>query len=90
MSSWSQNLAHLNPYEEQVLIDFFMYYMPMDQRTMLKQQFPVIYEKLYSKTLVHQGKECQECKAIIQSLSDKECEVEKKDEKNIEAVIKIV
>ena len=39
-------VAQLKSYEIEVLIDFFMYYMPMERRRQLMAEFPVIYEKL--------------------------------------------
>lgn len=33
-------------YEVDLVIDFFLYYTPINQRDQFKKEFPVLYEKL--------------------------------------------
>lgn len=50
--SYTNDLSGLKPYELQVLVDFFMYYMPMEQRGQLMRDFPGIYNKLIGKQIM--------------------------------------
>jgi len=46
------NRFELNPYEVNVLIDFFMYYLKPEMRGKLMQEFPEIYNKVVGATIV--------------------------------------
>lgn len=46
------NVDGLKPYEKQLLIDWFMYYMKGDTRTKLMHEFPGIYNTLCDRKIM--------------------------------------
>jgi len=52
MSYYAKNVEDLKPYEVQVLVDFFTFYMTSDLRHKLMHEFPKIYNALYSSKIM--------------------------------------
>jgi len=54
------NRYDLKSYEVDTVLDFFLYYMPMEQRRELMKEFPEIYNKLVGRAIVSSSKINQE------------------------------